>query len=184
MGCGQKTKAKHLYALRCHTSHKNTFYYARQLSCWGGLFCKNRDNLAKKLLPILWAIWECTAATIFKFLAVLDPASLPLTFYDTWILKLSICQEDRAGAEAPKRLFIQWRRTIFLGCKVGSLFFFKDQCGIFLEKQMKHKWWRSLFSTNYGSYRVFENLRKSLIYNWERSELCLHFEGTKVHWKC
>ena len=160
MGCGQKTKAKHLYALRCHTSHKNTFYYARQLSCWGGLFCKNRDNLAKKLLPILWAIWECTAATIFKFLAVLDPASLPLTFYDTWILKLSICQEDRAGAEAPKRLFIQWRRTIFLGCKVGSLFFFKDQCGIFLEKQMKHKWWRSLLKLWFVQ-GVWKSLEKS-----------------------
>ena len=31
---------------------------------------------------------------------------------------------------------------------------------------------------------VFENHRKSLIQNCERSELRLHFEWTQVHWKC
>ena len=31
---------------------------------------------------------------------------------------------------------------------------------------------------------VFENHRKSLIQHCERSELCLHFEGTKVNCKC
>lgn len=64
--------------------------YARRLVSWSTrvvyllLFCKNRDNLAKKLLPILWAIWECTAATIFKFLAVLDPLCAAPPSYFLW----------------------------------------------------------------------------------------------------
>ena len=33
-------------------------------------------------------------------------------------------------------------------------------------------------------YTVFENHRKSLIQHCERSELRLHFEWTKVNWKC
>ena len=37
------------------------------------------------------------------------------------------------------------------------------------------------FSTN---YTVFENYRKSRVKNYERSELRLHFEWTKVDLKC
>ena len=35
-----------------------------------------------------------------------------------------------------------------------------------------------------SSFTVFENHRKSLIQHCERSELRLHFEWTKVHYKC
>ena len=33
-------------------------------------------------------------------------------------------------------------------------------------------------------YTVFENQRKSIIQHCERSELRLHFEWTKINWKC
>ena len=44
-------------------------------------------------------------------------------------------------------------------------------------KRKKIYFWKKRFT-------VFENHRKSLIQHCERSELSLHFEWTKVHWKC
>ena len=45
-------------------------------------------------------------------------------------------------------------------------------------------WILDFFEMNERWSKVIENHRKSIIQNCERSELRLHFEWTKVNWKC
>ena len=54
------------------------------------------------------------------------------------------------------------------------------------KRRFCHKYyivWLSYHSKTYKQNMVFENLRKSLIGHCERSELSLHFEWAKFHWK-
>ena len=50
--------------------------------------------------------------------------------------------------------------------------------------QLNHSGGKSTKKSHLHLHTVFENHRKSIIQHCERSELCLHFEWTKVNKKC